>query len=632
MYRRYISLRLVACLLSCLLYPPILSAATLNMTHDRLALGNFFEYLEDPGGSLTIGQVRNEINSERFQVLNKGEIPNLGYSHSVFWIRVHISTSERIQTNWMLEVPFPSLDSIEVFLIDNIDGSIIDTYASGDVRPFEERPYRHRNYVFPFTIPRAREVTLFMRVESRGSLTLPAVLWRSEAFEARSRVEYMAIMLYFGILAALFAYNLMLYFTLRDRVYLFYVLFVAGMAWGQGSWNGLFFEYLWPNYPDFGNVSAILGFSFCGLFGTIFSREFLRSWRYSPRVDKGLLLCILLFAALLPGTYMLSYRTLAIATSISGISFSVLAVLAAWFSWRGGLLSARYFLLAWAVLLIGAVALGARNLGLLPSNAFTLYAMQIGSALEVLLLSFALADRISELRRMKRHAEVDAARARNETVDTLRQAERELESRVRERTRELEHLTQELREQESELKSFALHDPLTGLANRRLFDERLKQACARAHIEGQRIALFVIDLDNFKQVNDMYGHEAGDRLLVAVAERLQLSLRGNDTVARMGGDEFFVIADGLKDPRDAERIGCKLLASLCPEVQVDGHGVRPDASIGIGIYPEDGVNPRDVIKHTDQAMYRAKHSQREKIFLTPALRQLLDPDPEPSAS
>lgn len=607
-----------------MLWAHAVPAATINQTHDSLSLGRFFEYLEDPSSALTIGQVQNAVNTERFQLLNKGATPNLGYSRSAFWFRVHISTSEHISQDWMLEIPFPTLDNIEVFLIDNQDRSIIETYASGDVRPFEERALRHRNFVFPFSIPRAHEVTLYLRVQSRGSLTVPATLWRSEVYDLKSRNEYMAISLYFGIFAALFAYNLLLYFSRRIRLYLFYALFVAGMAFGQGSWNGLFFEYLWPTFPDFGNIAALLGFSATGLFGAIFSREFLRSWRYAPRVDKGLLLCIWVFAALLPGVYVLEYQTHAITTSIAGVSFSLLSVLAGWFSWRGGLLSARFFLLASTILLVGAAALGARNLGLVPTNFFTLHAMQIGSALQILLLSFALAERITELRRLRRRADVEAARARKENMEALREAERELENKVQERTRELEHLTEELREQETELRTITLHDPLTGLANRRLFEDRLNAACARAHVDGQRIAVFVINLDNFKQVNDSFGHETGDALLKAVAERLRRSLRNRDTIARIGGDEFFAMADGLNDPRDAERIGCKLLSALCPELTAGDHALQPSTSIGIGIFPEDGENPLDVIERASQAMDQAKRSQDDKAELTPALRQLLD--------
>ncbi|MBA2252449.1 MAG: EAL domain-containing protein [Nitrospirales bacterium] len=159
---------------------------------------------------------------------------------------------------------------------------------------------------------------------------------------------------------------------------------------------------------------------------------------------------------------------------------------------------------------------------------------------------------------------------------------------------------------EREIIELAYHDALTGLPNRRLFYDRLKLALCPAARTRKPLAVLVLDLDGFKTVNDTLGHAKGDLVLQWVAERLKASIRSGDTVARSGGDEFIILLPELSEPGDAERIAQKLLGAFRPSFLLEGQEFPITASMGLSIYPRDGMDPDGLARNADAAMYRAK--------------------------
>ena len=166
---------------------------------------------------------------------------------------------------------------------------------------------------------------------------------------------------------------------------------------------------------------------------------------------------------------------------------------------------------------------------------------------------------------------------------------------------------------EERLTYLAQYDHLSGLPNRALFLDRLSQAQAQAQREGWVTAVVFIDLDRFKVINDTLGHAAGDKLVVAVAQRLARAIRSGDTVSRLGGDEFALILQNLSKPRDAATVSQKVLEGLAAPFEVEGHEIFVTASIGITLFPSDGENPEELLKNADSAMYRAKHQGRNNF-------------------
>ncbi len=164
----------------------------------------------------------------------------------------------------------------------------------------------------------------------------------------------------------------------------------------------------------------------------------------------------------------------------------------------------------------------------------------------------------------------------------------------------------EQRRYESQLTYLANHDDLTGLPNRNLLNDRLSQAISYASRLEVQFALFFLDLDSFKLINDGLGHDLGDSVLAKVAERIQACLRDEDTVARMGGDEFIILLPSVKHDEDAAAIALTLLDAIAQPCLIDGRELLLEASIGIALYPRDGEDAGSLLMHADAAMYGAK--------------------------
>jgi diguanylate cyclase (GGDEF)-like protein len=164
-------------------------------------------------------------------------------------------------------------------------------------------------------------------------------------------------------------------------------------------------------------------------------------------------------------------------------------------------------------------------------------------------------------------------------------------------------------EMKEEFRSLAYHDELTGLPNRSLLQDRLGLAIAHSTRQASQLAVLFLDLDDFKAVNDSFGHASGDRVLVELAARIRASVRAGDTVARLGGDEFVVLLADVTGAQDAGSVATKVLAAVRAPFRLGGREISISASVGVSVFPRDGESPEDLVRCADSAMYREK--QRE---------------------
>ena len=185
--------------------------------------------------------------------------------------------------------------------------------------------------------------------------------------------------------------------------------------------------------------------------------------------------------------------------------------------------------------------------------------------------------------------------------------------RISELRRRLRSSNEELRSALAAIRQMATHDHLTGLPNRVLFNEELQLALARAERHGRPVAMYFMDLDRFKNINDTLGHAFGDRVLQETAKRLASCVRGTDIVARLGGDEFVLLVEEFREEANLAEIGRKLLAAVAQPVAIDGQDLNLSASIGICTYPEDGRDSKTLLSNADIAMYRAKQQGRNNF-------------------
>ncbi|OYY34533.1 MAG: hypothetical protein B7X65_15550 [Polaromonas sp. 39-63-25] len=421
-------------LMLALLISPLLHAqdgALMIGQQGSYTLSRAFMVLEDPGGQLSLDEVLQPAQQARFKtVAQSGSATNFGLTSSAFWLRITLQAQTDTPAPWLLEVAYPAIDQLDLYTATPRGG--FEHQRGGDLLPFASRAVPHRNHVLPVMLQPGAGTTLYLRVQSQGTLSVPTHLWQAGALWQHDQREYALLALYFGLLIGLLLYNLLLYFSVRDRAYLIYVGFVGGMAVSQAALTGLGGQLLWPGQTWWNGVSPPVGMATAAAFGLLFARNFLNSAVRMPRINRVMLaltgawLLALLVALLLPytvSTWMV--------TGLAVVSVPVV-VLAGVFSMLQKFPGARYFLTAWAVLLLGVATFVLHNTGILPTNLLTSNALLIGSALEMVLLSFALADRINVALAEKEQAQA-ASQADQATVEALRQSQERYRAVLQER-------------------------------------------------------------------------------------------------------------------------------------------------------------------------------------------------------
>jgi diguanylate cyclase (GGDEF)-like protein len=599
--------------------------APLPGAEGRVSLGTFVEVLEDPSASLRLADVRRPEHARRFAPAGADPL-NFGYSRSAWWLRFSLPGGAPAGEELILEIAFPSVDRIELHLPDPA-GEGAPRYwmrVAGDSFPWAAREVKHRNHVFRFAAPeQPGEHQYFLRVQSQSVLTVPLSLWRPEAFAERDRDVQLLLGLFYGLALALVLYNLMLFVAVQDRLYLVYVLYAAAFGIFLLGYDGLAFQYLWPGSVWAANHAVAMTLALTLALGALFAYAFLDMRRIAPRaawVLRAVAAAGGLLAVSAATGWPLDYGGVLRVISVLGFVTAATATGVAVRALLDGYRPARFFLLAWAGLL-GFILFGAlRNFALVPTNFITIYGLHIGFALDVLLLSFALADRITTLRRDRAQAHADSLAAQELLLEATRENERQLETRIAVRTGELnranerlrteaadrEQLMEQLRKQEEHLRFMAQHDALTGLPNRTSMQQRLALALELAKRNRKKVAVMMVDLDEFKRINDTRGHPAGDQALVQLAARLRTSVRGSDTVARYGGDEFVILAGELDRAEDAEMVAEKVADMVSVPLAIEGGPAHVGCSIGISVYPEDAEDGEMLIALADKAMYASK--------------------------
>lgn len=563
----------------------------------RASLDGRVEYLVDPGSRLTVDELRSPAHASRFRPLPR--LPAVfGFASGTHWLHWRVTNLDHPEPDWVVSVRYALLDNVDLTVVRS-DGTV-ESWSSGDLVPFAQRAFPHRHPNFLVGLMRGDSADLYLRVQSQSSIQIPLEMSTSEAFLASSTPEHLGLGLYYGIMLGLFFYNLILYASTGDRTFLYYVLYVGLFSAGQFALNGLAFQYLWPDYPLWANT-AVLALIGLGLLAMLaFTRSFLGLRRRHPRADRLMhLLSLVLLVAIALMSVVGYRRTVLIET---GLVFAIAAAIlwAAIGCLRGGYRPARHFLVAWAALLAGVVAYASVSFGLLPKVFLTEYGIQIGSAAEMILLSFALAYRINLLR--------------SEYERVQSEAREQLETRVAERTRDLDAAMQQLRSANMTLSERSLRDGLTGAWNRRWLDNALPEAWQQARASGLPLTLAMVDLDHFKQINDRHGHVVGDDCLRAVARCLDAQrANGREQVVRYGGEEFVLLMPELPAEAAARRAEQIRDAVAGLRVHSEGVGLNVTVSIGIASFaPDATLEAGELLRRADLAMYEAKRNGRNR--------------------
>ena len=377
--------------------PMLASAVAFDETTQSLPLGRVMQVFEDAGGQATLAEI--SAHDDLF-VSHKKATLNEGYSHSVFWLKVDLHyqpKDPKAHRTWLLELAYPPLDHIELYVADDA-GNYRLAERTGDALPFDSRQIKANNYLFELNFSPGQRQTVYLRLASQGSVQAPLTLWSAQSYlEAQPERIYILGLIY-GVLLGMLFYNLFIYISVRDTSYLYYIFYIASFGLYQLSVNGAAVQYFWPNNPWWANASTPFLIGASAFFGCQFARSFLHTAAHSRWLDRGLMLLmavgVLVMVLALTTSYAVSLR---LATGLA-LAFIVTIFVAGVVAWIRGLRVARYFVIAWSAFLLGGLVNTLMVLGYLPNVFLTMYSSQIGSAIEVGLLSLALADRINAMR------------------------------------------------------------------------------------------------------------------------------------------------------------------------------------------------------------------------------------------
>lgn len=569
----------------------------------RISLTASTAYRHDVTSTDTSQDAFAYVRAGKFQPLPGGKTA-FGFQKGAYWFHVLLRNENPDETRWVLVQDYALSDKVDLY------GRYPDgrefSQRGGDSLPFSARSIPYRDPNFRIDIPYGETVELLVRVESQSSMQVPLELYTPFAFTSMSRDTQFVMGLYYGILLALFTYNLVLWLSLRDSSYFWYLFHISAFGLVLFTLNGFGFEYLWPNSIWLADKSVPLSICLALIGMQQFARTFLELPQRFAWGNRISLTLIAFFVMLGIAAFWLPYRISTPIASRAVLVGVLWIVIVTFIVMRRGYAPARLFLLAWAMFLLGTSMFTVLAFGIVPKNFMTEYGVQIGSALEMLLLSIALGYRYASLR--------------NENERIVNEANLQLERKVAQRTMEVRSALIQLEDAHRRLRDSSRRDGLTGLYNRTHFHDAFDRALEQGREEGKPLSVMMIDLDHFKQINDRYGHLAGDDCLRWAAQKIGQSLRAHESalLARFGGEEFVVALPGYDLPQAiaaAEQLRQKLVEEPC---RSGDHTIRVSASIGVHTLdpsrmPEHDADASAMLAAADHALYNAKACGRDCV-------------------
>lgn len=507
------------------------------------------ELLEDAEGKLSI----DDVTAARFAPATLAAA-NVGFTESIWWARVTFRNDASTERQLYLRQTYPLIDYLDVY--EQMPQGQWRSHKAGDRRPFAARDIAHRDLVFPVRVPAQGDLVVYLRYQSQGPIDISLSLFSApELLESLSR-EQLAYGIYYGCVVMLLVWSSLVFIAVRDKAFLAYFAYVATFGLYMLIHNGLAYQYLWPESPRWGNTSLIALLNIALLAALQFSRMILRAKDVTPRLDlaaRGLQFIALL---LLVATPFVPYAKLIVPVTLLILTSVIFMLLLGIVSVVLGSRPARFYVIAWGSFLAGSVVFLLKTFGVLPHTFLTQNGWQIGSLLEMILLSMTLSTRMIELQHQSRT------------------------------------------------------DPLTLLGNRRLFDDHLPAEFATAREQQRPLSLLVLDIDHFKNYNDRHGHSRGDQAIKAVANALRRFARKPIVACRYGGEEFAVILPGI-DCTAAAILSERLRRTVEESLQGD---LAITISIGYACLSQAPFETAEkFFEAADAALYSAKQQGRNCV-------------------
>lgn len=551
-------------------------------------------------------------------------IPEFGLSSSAYWIKATIEPHPQNHSR-ILRINYSAIDNIEIWFFESKSSAnqakALSYQALGDTLPFSERPIRHEQFIVDVPIA-SSDMIFIIKASSGGSVKVPIEKWIKSEFIEFSALYKAFMGLFFGYIIAILLGNIAIFAITKNVNFLIYTCYSACLVLGVASLHGFGFQYLWPNNLWLQEFSVVLFVSGMMISIITLSINLLSLKQQSLMLHRMHLGVVGLFALIILACFVLPYSLVLLCFIILLVSTTPLVFLSGLYIAFSGTLVHKLYCCSWAVLLSAGLLVALQSAGIFTTSINAPYMLAVGAIVEALLLSFALAVKYNEqtakVSAAKRQALANqqaAIAASDELIAQQNENELTLKNRIAERKIELSSALYELAERNSMLTKLGNIDTLTGLSNRQFFDEQFDKEAHRSEREKTPLAVAVIDIDLFKQVNDTYGHLCGDHCLSAFADVLkQVIQRPTDIVCRYGGEEFVLVlpntdAQGLKQILEHVR-----LATERKVIRFEGLKLSITVSAGGCSY----VVNRDKSASTlfncaDKMLYLAKNAGRNCI-------------------
>jgi class 3 adenylate cyclase len=359
------------------------------------------------------------------------DTPNFGSTPDSFWLRFRISKVD--DEDFYLQIGSAFIDSIELYAVS--EGKIREVQLTGDDLPFSSREIKVSNFLLPLRIEKGQNQIYFLKVSTLQPFFFPLRVGTLKAFMEDNHLLDLIQGIYFGFMILIILYNLFLYFSTKELIYLLYVAYVFSITWFMSTIYQYVFEFVWPNYPNL-NKYAVISTAMTILTATFFTRTFLDTKKRAPvlhKISRTFIFLGVVIMLLLLTPYKIPSLILAQGTVfLMAVFFLITGII----TLKNGYLPAKYYLLAWGFLIFGFIGAILETVNILPVVYYFNY-MQLGSAIEVTLLSLALADRINLYKKEREIAQAEALKASEEKASFIQQQNLILEDKVKDRTFEL---------------------------------------------------------------------------------------------------------------------------------------------------------------------------------------------------
>jgi diguanylate cyclase len=540
------------------------AALWLSDDQPRISVWPVLQFLVEPEGPVwNVNDAQSHMTELRTPAT---ATHSLGVQAHALWLHVPLQVAPTSDGAWVMDLPYASLAHLTAYVLD-ARGQVVQQAQMGSRLSIDQRPLHARTPAFQMQLVPGEHYTLWLRLQSKGPMVMPLHMSKLNGFLANTLAEQTLQGLLAGVALTLVIYSLLQWASQRDTLYLKYAMLAGASAMFSVAQFGLGAQFLWPHALWLENHVAGLAALIASASTILFVLHVLRDlehprW-YAPAMKAGALL--LLGLALAFALDLIHVRVALAAVGTVGLLPSLLGVPGAIQLVRRGNPVGATLLVAWLAYFVCSALFVAMLRGHLPANGWTMHAFQIAATLDMVLFLRVVALQAGQLRREGQRAV----------------SERDL------------------------LREMALTDALTGLLNRRGLATALDDLLAQRTAD-RLTAVYMLDLNGFKQVNDNHGHAVGDRLLAAVAERLRQNLRATDVLARLGGDEFVVAVSGLTGEAQAELLVRQIGQAFAAPFDLPEGRFSVGSAIGCALAPRDGLSADALVRHADAAMYRHK--------------------------